>query len=120
MRSHKNLLVWKESIDLIKFVYQITATFPENEKYGIVSQMKRAVISITLNIAEGAARKTKKDFNHFLNISEGSLSEIDAIAEISLELSLISKETYEQIIAKINKVSALLRGLIKSNNRLIT
>ena len=95
LSPHKNLVLWKESMELIKCIYQIIVAFPESEKFGVIAQYRRASISIILNIAEGAARISKMDFNHFLNISQGSISEIDALTEVSLELNFIYKNIYD-------------------------
>jgi four helix bundle protein len=75
--DHKDLDVWKRSMDLVVKVYQITKLFPDTEKYGLSSQMRRAAVSIPSNIAEGAARKGDKEFIQFLYISIGSLSELE-------------------------------------------
>jgi four helix bundle protein len=75
--DHKDLDVWKRSMDLVVKVYQITKLFPDTEKYGLTSQMRRAAVSIPSNIAEGAARKGDKEFIQFLYISIGSLSELE-------------------------------------------
>lgn len=74
MRPHKNLLVWKDAIELVETIYNLSYKFPESEKFGLTSQVKRAVVSIPTNIVEGAARNTKKEFIQFLCISSGSLS----------------------------------------------
>jgi four helix bundle protein len=75
--DHKDLDVWKRSMDLVVKVYQITKLFPDTEKYGLTSQMRRAAVSIPSNITEGAARKGDKEFIQFLYISIGSLSELE-------------------------------------------
>ncbi|MFV8360212.1 four helix bundle protein [Flavobacterium sp. LS1P3] len=75
--DHKDLDVWKRSMDLVVKVYQITKLFPDTEKYGLSSQMRRAAVSIPSNITEGAARKGDKEFIQFLYISIGSLSELE-------------------------------------------
>lgn len=68
MKTHKDLDVWKQSIALSKEIYQLTKTFPKEEMFGLVSQMRRAAVSIASNIAEGAARRGNKEFSHFLYI----------------------------------------------------
>jgi four helix bundle protein len=114
MRPHKQLLAWKEAIDLVKIIYQNTKTFPEDEKYGIISQLRRASVSVPTNIAEGASRITPKDYAHFVNISLGSLSEIDTLLLISLELNYLPKNSHDEIIQKCDRVTALVHGLYKS------
>ena len=91
-RPHKNLDVWKESVALATEIYKITSNFPKSEIYGIVSQMRRAAVSVPSNIAEGAARNSDKEFAQFLNIAGGSLSELDTQVEISFNLDYIGNE----------------------------
>lgn len=114
MRPHKKLEVWKESMDLAMVIYDSVNSFPESEKYGLISQMKRASASVPANIAEGAARQTRKEFKQFLFIARGSLSELDTHLELSFKLKLVSQNTFEELSNKIDKVYALLNGLIKS------
>jgi len=92
-KPHKNLEVWKLSVDFVKDIYTLTTNFPDEEKFGIISQLRRAVVSIPTNIAEGAARSTKKEFRNFLYIASGSLSEIDTLLTISKELGFIKKKS---------------------------
>lgn len=113
MRPHKNLIAWKESIILVKNVYLITSKFPDTEKYGLISQLRRASVSISANISEGGARNTKKEFIHFLYISSGSLSEVETLLIISKELEYINNEELEKIENHINRISSLLQGLIR-------
>lgn len=113
MRPHKNLLAWKDSIDLVKHIYTLTNKFPEIEKFGLISQLRRAAVSIPTNIAEGAARNTKKEFIQFLYISSGSLSEVDTLLTISADLHFITNDELNNVNEKMNKISSLLNGLIK-------
>jgi four helix bundle protein len=85
-RSHQRLLAWQESMALAKTVYALTAGFPRDETYGLVSQLRRAAVSIPSNIAEGAARLGKREFRQFLGIARGSLSELDTQLILSREL----------------------------------
>ncbi len=113
MRPHKNLIVWQNSISLVKEIYTLTNKFPDSEKFGLISQLRRAAVSIPTNISEGAARNTKKEFIQFLYISSGSLSEVDILLTISADLVFISNGEFNDIIEKMNKISSLLNGLIK-------
>ncbi|NGY37439.1 four helix bundle protein [Flavobacterium sp. XN-5] len=90
--DHKDLDVWKKSMDLVVKVYQITQLFPDTEKYGLTSQMRRAAVSIPSNIAEGAARKGDKELLQFLYVSIGSLSELETQYLIALRLGFITKD----------------------------
>ncbi|CAN5620519.1 four helix bundle protein [soil metagenome] len=114
MRPHRKLIAWQESIELVKKIYIITSTFPETEKFGIISQLRRAAVSVPCNIAEGAGRNTKKEFRHFLYISSGSASEVDTLLFISKELGYIKEPEFNRLESLNDKVSALLNGLIKS------
>jgi four helix bundle protein len=113
-RAHKKLDVWKEGISLATLIYGISDRFPRMEIYGLTSQMRRAVISVPSNIAEGAARNSAKEFAQFLNIAGGSLSELDTQVEIALNLGYISDTQKQEVDAKIESVSVKLAGLIKS------
>ncbi len=103
--DHKDLDVWKKSMDLVVRVYQITQLFPDTEKYGLASQMRRAAISIPSNIAEGAARKGDKELMQFLYISIGSLSELETQYLIAIRLEFVIKEeTFESQMIEVKKL----------------
>jgi four helix bundle protein len=109
--SHKNMIVWEKGIKLIKEVYRITDKFPYDEKFGLVSQLRRAAVSVVSNISEGEARKTSKEKRRFYEISCASLVEIDAQIEISLELNFISKEDVTKLSVLLNESFAMLSKL---------
>lgn len=90
--DHKDLEVWKKSMDLVVQVYQMTQLLPDTEKYGLTSQMRRAAVSIPSNIAEGAARNGDKELMQFLSISIGSLSELETQYLIAIRLGFVIKE----------------------------
>lgn len=113
MRPHKNLIVWKDSIEFVQFIYKLTNKFPDTEKFGLISQLKRAAVSVPTNISEGAARNTKKEFIQFLFISSGSLSEVDTLLTISSNLNYITENEFADANIKMNRISSLLNGLIK-------
>jgi four helix bundle protein len=113
-RPHKKLEVWKKGIKLVKDIYSLTCNFPNEEKFGLISQLRRAAVSVPTNIAEGAARNTKKEFINFLYISSGSLSEIDTLLVISTELNFLSIKDLEEINKKILKIDIMLKGLIST------
>jgi len=112
-KPHKNLEVWKLSVDFVKDIYTRTTNFPDEEKFGIISQLRRAVVSIPANIAEGAARSTKKELRNFLYITSGSLSEIDTLLTISKELGFIKESQLDALNEKLVKIDIMLDGLIK-------
>ncbi len=101
MATHENLDIWKQSIDFVSSVYLSTKDYPYEEKYGLVSQMRRAAISIPSNIAEGAARKTDKEFVQFLHIALGSLSELDTQLIISENLGFSNTSDLRNNLRKI-------------------
>ena len=113
-RPHRKLLVWQESRKLVKTIYQITQKFPDSERFGLISQLRRASVSVPTNISEGAARNTKKEFAQFLYISRGSLSEVDTLLTIAFDLEYLSETEYESVISHADKISAMLNGLIKN------
>jgi four helix bundle protein len=104
-KPHKRLDVWNKSIDLTVDIYKISETFPKTEVYGLTGQMRRAAVSIPSNIAEGAARQTRKEFINFLHMAQGSLSELDTQLVISSRLEYISIETYNEIENKTETIS---------------
>ena len=114
MKTHKDLDVWNEAVSLAESIYIITKQFPKEETYGITSQMRRAVVSIASNIAEGAARHTDKDFCHFLYMAAGSASELDTQVEIAKRLDMADTETLNCLQQRVGKVSRMLQGLIRS------
>lgn len=114
MRPHKKLDVYKKSIELLKLVYEVSNDLPDDEKFGLISQMKRAAVSVPVNISEGAARKSQKEFRQFLYISSGSLSELESLFEICFELNFVNQEIFDHINKKCQTISAMLLGLIKS------
>jgi len=113
-RPHKKLDVWQESVSLATHIFKITENFPKTEIYGLTSQMRRAVISVPSNIAEGAARSSSKEFIQYLKIAGGSLSELDTQIEIASNLKFITNDQMREINYSI---SCKLAGLIKHVRR---
>jgi four helix bundle protein len=113
-RPHRQLDVWKKSLLFAKKVYLVTSKYPPAEIYGLVSQMRRATISVPSNLAEGAARRSKKEFLHFINIAQGSLSELDTQIELSIMLNYVSKEAYDELMEELKTISKMLFGLSRS------
>ena len=109
---HKNLEVWKKSIEFVKDIYLITKEFAQDEKFGLVSQMRRAAVSIPSNIAEGNARMSSKDTSRFIDIAIGSIAELDTQIIISKELGFINEENL--LLEKLQKINAMAIGLRKS------
>lgn len=113
-RPHRKLDVWKNSMEFVKDIYEATNTFPKSEIYGITSQMRRAAVSVPSNLAEGAARKSRKEFKQYLNIAQGSISELDTQIELALMLDYIDKIIYDNLMNKLNTISKMLFGLSRS------
>lgn len=111
MRSHRDLDVWKLSIQLVTDIYEELENFPKSELYGLTSQIKRSAVSVPSNIAEGAARNSKAEFARFLNISLGSLAELETQLIISENLSFMNSKKFDEQIVTIRKMIA---GLLKS------
>ena len=97
-KPHKKLEVWQQSIALVIEIYKISANFPNDETYGMKAQVRRASISIPSNIAEGAARQTKKEFIQFLHVAQGSLSELDTQLEIALRLRYVDESSRRKLM----------------------
>jgi len=112
--THKDLNVWNEAIELVTDIYKMTRSFPKDEQYGLISQIRRAAVSIPSNIAEGSARSSRKEFIQFLNISMGSAVELETQVIISKNLGYITEELFQKISDKVNKISKMVQGLIKS------
>lgn len=116
--SFEKLEVWKESIKLVKTIYVLTNNFPENEKFGLVSQLRRATISISSNLAEGTSRSTNKDKAHFTTMAYSSAMEILNQILISKELNFIDEKNYLETREHIYKISNMLNALRKSQLKL--
>ncbi len=116
MQTHKDLKVWQKSIDLVVDVYAATASFPKEELYGLTSQIRRACVSISSNIAEGYGRGSDKDLVRFLFFSLGSASEVETQLIISQRLSFITSIEFEKLNTLNNEIIKMLSALIKSKN----
>jgi four helix bundle protein len=113
-RPHHRLDVWKMSVELVTQIYQLTSHFPAEERFGLISQMRRAAISIPSNIAEGAARITNRDKLNFFHIGRASLSELETHMEIAEALGFLKASEDEKVKALLNRVGRMLNGLIAS------
>lgn len=118
IRTFKDLYVWQEGHKLVLMIYKATKVFPKNETFGLIMQLRRAVVSITSNIAEGFSRITSKDKTRFYVISLGSLTEVQNQIEIAKDLSFIVNDEYQNIYKKTVDVHKLLNGIIKSTNKI--
>lgn len=114
MYHYKNLVVWQKADDLAFQVYRVTRDFPREELYGMVSQIRRAVLSVPTNIAEGTARCSKAETRQFMNIALGSLSEVGYLLHFAKRLGLLNETDYAQLVGRREEVGSLLWKFHKS------
>jgi len=114
MNQFKKLRAWEEAIDIAVVIYEVTKSFPDSEKFGIISQMRRCVISISSNIAEGAGRNNPGEFYHFLGIALGSAAELESQIFVSQKLKFCRKKDSEEIIDKLNHIQNMIFKLQQS------
>ena len=112
--SFEKLVVWQESVQLVRDIYKITNNFPSEEKFGLISQLRRATVSISANLAEGTSRKTNKDKAHFTTISFSSAIEVLNQLIISKELKFIPENDYILARQKLEKITNMLNSLRNS------
>ena len=112
VKSYKDLIVWQKAMDLVEMVYRATKTFPKEELYGLTNQLRRAVVSIPSNIAEGQARKSTAEFRNFLSIARGSLAEVETQLLIARRLSYINQQKLGAILSIQVEVNKMTNSLI--------
>ena len=115
MHNYNNLQIWQQAMDLVEEIYKLTASFPTDEKFGLVSQMTRAAVSIPSNIAEGAGRNSDKDFAHFISIAIGSLYELNTQIVLSERLRYINQSQSQELQKKLDN---LQRKSVSFKNKL--
>jgi four helix bundle protein len=113
-KPHRNLLAWQKAMELAVQIYRTTEEFPREEIYGLISQLRRAVISVASNLAEGAPDRTRQQFYNFLSTAIGSLNEIDTQLELSLRLGYLVESEYGPLHKLLDECLALTFGLRKS------
>jgi four helix bundle protein len=114
MHKFAKLTVYQKALEFTSEVYKFSGLLPESEKFGIISQLRRATISIVLNIAEGAGAGSNVEFKRFLRMSLRSAYEVDSIFDIIKELKLVDMKIIENLKIKLDEISAMISGLIKS------
>jgi four helix bundle protein len=117
MKTHRDLDVWKNSVEFVTQIYKITRLFPKEELYGITNQIRRAAVSIPSNIAEGAARNYDKEFIQFLYIALASGSEVETQLIISKNLNYINENQFNDLSSRLTVIQKMLQGLIRSLNK---
>ncbi|MGC4022212.1 MAG: four helix bundle protein [Cyclobacteriaceae bacterium] len=113
MKNYKDLKVWEKAHQATLLVYEITKKFPTDEKFNLISQIRRAATSIPTNIAEGCGKFTDKDFANFLQVSLGSTHEVEYLLLLSCDLGYLEKEQFNSLTKEISEVKAMLISLIK-------
>ena len=113
MHNFEELKIWQKAMDLTTRVYEMTALLPDNEKYGLTTQIRKSAISIPSNIAEGSGRNTNGEFKNFLGIANGSAKELHTQIVLANRLNLISKETTSPILADLIEIEKMSYALIK-------
>lgn len=113
MQTHRDLEVWRDGVELVKVIYQLTRRFPDEERYGLTAQLRRAAVSVPSNIAEGAARGSRKDFARFVGMARGSVAELETQLVIAAELGFcLATETPNELVsrlyARLNKLHSRL------------
>lgn len=116
--DYRDLKVWQKGMEMVLAVYKIAATLPDEEKFGLANQMKRAAVSVPSNIAEGHGRNSNKEFIKFLYISRGSLLELETQIEICFRLGFITSAVKDSLIEYFAQISKMINALIDYRNRL--
>ncbi len=116
MNNFKELKVWQKAIKLVTVVYKNTQSFPKQEMYGLISQIRRAAVSIPSNIAEGAGRMSPGDFKHFLNIARGSSFELETQLTIGLNLGYLEQADFNLLTSDLDEIQRMITGLQNSIN----
>ena len=111
IRSYKDLAVWQRAMELTSKTYEFSASLPFDERFGLVSQLRRAAVSVPANIAEGRQRSTTKDFLRFLSIAAGSLAELETLIELASRLYQLQSAQVNELASEADEVGKMLRGL---------
>ena len=114
IRSFHDLVVWQKSVDFSVKIYEITRNFPREERFGLISQIQRAAVSIPSNIAEGQARNTQKAFANHLNIALGSAAEVETQLTIALKIGYLRQDSHKELITNLTEITKMLYGLLRS------
>ena len=113
-RSHRDLKVWQIGIDLTETLYRISADWPKTEQYGLVSQVRRAAVSVPANIADGAGRRTIGEYKHFVGIARGSMAELETLIIIARRLDYIDEPTHKAVLDDLYELGRMATGLLRS------
>lgn len=113
-QTYRDLIAWQKAMDLVTEIYEVTRTFPREELYGLTSQLRRAVVSIPSNIAEGQARYSHAEFHHFLRNARGSLAEMETQIQIACNLKYSNEERAKALLQATAEVGRILNALLDS------
>jgi len=116
-KTYRDLIAWQKAMELVTEIYRTTRTFPKEEVYGLISQLRRAAVSIPSNIAEGQARFSHLEFQHFLRNARGSLVEVETQLLIARNLNYVSAEIAERLLARAAELGRILNALLDSIDR---
>ena len=114
--KYSELLVWGKAMDLVTHVYRVARDFPPEEKFGLVSQLQRAAVSIPANIAEGHGRKSTGAYLNHISIANGSLMEVETLAQIASRLGYLTQEQIKDVLSRTDEIGKMLSGLHRSLN----
>jgi four helix bundle protein len=111
VRHHRDLFVWQKSMDLVETCYRLTKSFPDHERFGLTSQLRRAVVSVPANIAEGFGRQKTGAYVHHLSIASGSLAEVETLLLIAVRLEYLTKQESQAALSVSNEIGKMLGSL---------
>jgi four helix bundle protein len=111
LRTHRDLDVWKLSIDWVEAVYRCSASWPSDERFGLTSQVRRAAVSVAANIAEGAGRKGTGEFIQFIGVARGSLAEVETRLLIAHRLGYLTADQFQPVLADLERIARMLSAL---------
>src|ERR1044071_600479 len=117
VRGYRDLIVWQDSMDLVVAIYRVTTAFPREERYSLVDQLRRAVVSVPSNIAEGHGKSRTGDYLRHLSVAVGSLSEVETQVQIARRLEYITDDDQSRLLDLCNAIAKMLGGLIRSLRR---
>lgn len=114
VENYKHLIAWQRAMDLVEEVYRLTARYPSDERFGLISQTRRAAVSIPSNVAEGYARRTRGDYVHFLHMSRGSANEVETQLLLATRLGFVTANQARRAMDLTLEVQRIMKGLVKS------
>ncbi len=116
-KSYRDLEVWQLAMAFARQIYEVTGSFPGDERFGLINQMRRAAVSIPSNIAEGQARSSTAEFQRFIAIAMGSVAELETQVLLSQDLGFLNQDQQQQLMPKLDQIGKMLRGLYRSLDR---